>query len=159
MNEVCTGKSCVATIDRRTGQDRRQRSTLFNFRYLWGGSRKAPRRKEDLQTTYVDRYDWRLMVVTVAVLALCIVDAILTLILLGNGARELNLLMDYLIQSDLSRFLNVKLAITAGGMILLVRHERFHLLHFMRVKNIINGILALYSLLIGYELTILYLGA
>lgn len=139
----------------RREENRRSRRNLFNYKYLWGGNRRIFRRERDLRSSYIDHYDPRLMLITIAVMGLSFLDAVFTLLLLNNGAVEINHLMAYLISMDISSFINTKLMLTGGCMILLVRHENFVVWNRVQVRSIIKGVLLIYISLITYQLVLL----
>ena len=78
-------------IEKRSGTERRS-SSSFNFRSLiYGGNRILIRRKEDRKRLFfVDQYSPKLFMAIAAILFLCVIDALLTLILIGHGAYETN---------------------------------------------------------------------
>lgn len=134
----------------------------MNFRRLWG-RRQHLRRASDhiaLDGTrvaghYVDRYEATLWLPILATLLLSSMDALLTLELLKRGAIEANKMMDFLIQKDVVLFVTAKFALTSLGLIFLVTHYTFHLWGGLRVLHLLYGVLALYLLLIVYEVLLL----
>ena len=148
------------TPDRSEGdraRERRRTPFLQNYRY-WGsrGRRKSVRRREDKVGTYVDWYEPRLSLTAIAILLLCILDAILTLHLLHHGAFEANWLMAALLAQDLHLFAVVKLSLTALGVLFLVVHAHFTVFRRFRVARVLDGLLLLYLCLVGYELMLLH---
>ena len=118
----------ISDFDRRSGIDRREKNQpLFN-KYLVKGMRSTPRRKTDRQRPQeVDRYSAKILTIILIILALSILDAIFTLILVGNGAREVNpLLAYYLDQSPLS-FVFVKYWLTCASIILVLFCKDFYI--------------------------------
>ena len=90
--------------------DRRRRPTPILSRYTFFGRRKYVRREEDKQAyIYVDQYSLRTMLFMLCILLMGIADAILTLYHINeNQAKELNPLMDFLLQINPHIFFNVK---------------------------------------------------
>ncbi len=84
--------------DRRSGNDRRKQAGI-NVRLLVGdGNRRFIRRQEDIDRIFfVDHYSPILFGTIVAILFLCVIDALLTLFLLNHGAYETNPIMAYLL--------------------------------------------------------------
>ena len=79
--------------DRRFRKDRRKRAG-FNIRVLIYGRREHIRRQEDKHRIfYVDRYNSSLLGLIVVILFLSVLDALLTLFLIENGAFEVNPIM------------------------------------------------------------------
>lgn len=57
---------------------------------LWGGRRTEPRRLEERDGAFVDRFGPRLLAVIIAIIALNLADAWFTLFFLAHGGEELN---------------------------------------------------------------------
>ncbi len=142
-------------VERRR-QDRRRTTfrSLFIDSFL-KGRRYGPRRHTDCHGFYVDWYDTRLFAVSLVIFILCCVDAGLTLVLLNAGAREINALMAALIDAGTSTFVNVKLAATAIGLIVLVIHGSFRVTHNLRVRHVLYGIFGGYLSVFLYQIRML----
>jgi len=140
--------------DRRAASDRRSTHPLLaDWRWAFRGRRRGPRR--DGETAFVDIYDRRLVLTTLAVLMLSGLDATLTLGLLESGfVREANPFMRVLIDHDVQIFVNVKTALTAAGLLLMVVASHARILGRLRVRTLLHGVLGLYIVLIGYELAL-----
>ena len=93
--------------EKRSGVDRRRRLTLKAlFHY---GKRKEIRRQQDTyEIFFVDHYSSTIFAAIVLILFLSVIDAFLTLLLLGHGAREINPLMAYILRVEPKFFLTVK---------------------------------------------------
>ena len=77
------------------------------------GNRRIIRRQEDKgRIFFVDQYSPQLFVTIVAILFLCVLDALLTLYLLNHGAYEVNPIMAYLLNIGPYAFYITKYAIT-----------------------------------------------
>jgi hypothetical protein len=136
---------------RRERKDRRQRPTPWLSKYTFIGSRRKNRRKNDQHHNYyVDIYDSKLAKLVVLIFLLCVLDAMLTLFLLGQGASELNPIMDYYLKMGKNYFFIVKSIFTAVGLLVLLMHQ-----NFKRVRKIIKGLCVVYTLLITYQLALL----
>lgn len=100
-------------MDRRSGNDKRKQARI-NMRMLAGdGNRRIIRRQEDKgRIFFVDQYSPQLFVTIVAILFLCVLDALLTLYLLNHGAYEVNPIMAYLLNIGPYAFYITKYAIT-----------------------------------------------
>jgi len=101
--------------------------------------------------THSDLYPKRFMAVAVSMLLLCLMDAINTLHLLDRGAREVNPLMDLLIQQDPQLFIMCKLMLTGLGMITLIAYHNARIALGIRVRSILYGALLSYVVLILYQ--------
>jgi hypothetical protein len=141
-------------LERRESMDRRRTHPLLaDWKWAFRGRRRAPRR--DGEWAFADRYDGRLVFTTLSVLLLSAADAGLTLALLESGiVREANPFMRLLIDHDVQVFINIKTALTATGLLLMVMASHARILGRIRVRTILHGLLGLYLALIGYELAL-----
>jgi len=141
-----------ASRDRRSRADRRKgSSTRLQIKYLLKGKRRGVRRRNDPKEVYVDLFGLRDFVAVLIVLLLSILDAAFTLYHLSRGAEELNLLMAYALDVGVGYFFLVKYSITAIGVMVLCIHKNFRY-----IKEVFVGIIALYSLLIGYHILLFF---
>ena len=143
--------------ERRSGQDRRQGQIRFEKFLLFGGSRKMVRRADDRnRIVLVDPYEPSLFFSVLTILCLSLVDGTLTLLLVSQGAVELNPVMRYYLTLGPKSFLLVKYGITALAVFILV------VLHTITSKGypIWNYLLPVCKLTFGsviiWELFLLY---
>jgi hypothetical protein len=61
--------------------------------------------------------------------------------------------MRVLIQHDVQMFVNLKLVMTAGGLLFMVACADMQLLRVVRVRYVMLGLLFAYSCLVAYEVT------
>lgn len=108
--------------ERRSGDDRRSQKRSLSATVSVRGRRQTGRRADDRKRIVAfDRYKPSLMVAALAVLGLSLLDALLTLILLSKGARELNPVMRYFIDSHGPRvFIIVKYGLTALSVFIII---------------------------------------
>ena len=144
-------------VDMRQLPDRRRSDyTALNLRQIGvGGRRLQSRRSSDRACHYVDWYEARLLLSGLGIIACCCMDAFFTLQLLQMGATELNAVMAYLIETDIQRFVNFKIAITGLSVVLLTIHGKYRIFSKLRVEHLLHAALAAYIALIGWELTLL----
>lgn len=103
-------------VDRRLGKDRRDRRMFYK-----GGMRENIRRREDRNKIFfADRYSQSLFAAIVLILFLSVVDAMLTLFLMGRGATEINPVMAYYLNIGPYAFLTVKYLLTSLSVIILL---------------------------------------
>ncbi len=136
------------------GVDRRRR---FMFSLLYGGlqpRRRLGRRAGDRYRPIIDWHGPGLLASAVLVLVLCVVDAFLTLWLMAGGFVEANPLMAPLVAGDARHFAVTKLALTGGGVLVLVALAQFQVFRVIRAGALVHTILAAYVVLIGYELSL-----
>jgi hypothetical protein len=85
------GEQQAAASERRHRVDRRRRPTPMWSRYaLFGGRRRSVRRVEEREGAFVDVHGPRLLVLVLTIVALNVLDAWFTLLFLSHGGRELN---------------------------------------------------------------------
>ena len=142
-------------IDRRSGTDRRN-TTLAAY---WHGARnprrRGGRRVTDLRYAIVDWYSPRLLIPVFTILGLCVLDGMLTVMLMTHGAAELNPVMALFLPHNLLWFAFVKLALTGAGLCVLVACSRMKLFRRIPGEAFVYGVLGLYLWLIVYELRML----
>ena len=141
--------------ERRASTERR-RSLV---RALWRGNferrRIAPRRGNELHAVVTDWFHPQWLVTTILILALCVSDAILTLILMSHGAQEINPVMEPLVQGSGHMFAFVKLGLTIMGVVVLTLLARLRIFGSTGVGTLLYVVLAGYIVLVGYELWLL----
>ncbi len=135
--------------------DRRNPSLATLYGALFRSRRRHARRTEDQYNNYLDWHGYRPALAILLITLLCFTDAFLTTILLGRGAVEVNVLMDWLIQKDLHIFTIVKMAVTGIALLVLVMHSNFLVYRVIAVRHIIYALVPLYMLLILHELNML----
>ena len=104
----------------------------------------------------VDWHEPYLLALAVTILLLNVVDAFLTLTLLTSGANEANPLVAFILNSHPRLFALTKMALTGGGVLILVAVARIRLFNVMRVGTLLHAVLAGYLTLIGYEWWLLH---
>lgn len=146
--------------DRRSGGDRRRRHHLFtDWRWIYRGRRRRARRSEDQARVQPDWYRPSLLVAALGIVLLSGLDAALTLTLLSVGvAEEANPVMRAILDHDAQIFVNLKTTITAASVVVLVVCSKWSFLRRVRVDRLLFGVLALYAILVVYELHLLRLG-
>ena len=137
------------------GADRRNHSLATLHGALFKYRRRESRREGEHVNSYVDWYGHWTLVAIVTVILLCCTDAFLTIVLLDNGAVEMNILMDWLIQRDIRSFAVVKMSITGLALLVLVMHLNFRVYKVIAVRYLIFALVPMYSLLIAHELNML----
>ena len=137
------------------GNDRRKHSLMNIHGALFKSRRHGSRRAGEHINSYVDWYGHWTLMATFTIILLCCTDAFLTVVLLSNGAVEMNILMDWLIQKDIRSFAVVKISVTSLALIVLVMHLNFHVYKFIAVRYLLFALVPMYSLLIAHELNML----
>ena len=142
----------------------RRAAMSFFCKYQLGiklGQRVSDRReiKKRSGAAYVDRYSWRVVLCVIGIMILSAMDAFFTLNILAKGGEELNIFMAVLIEDNISKFVGIKLALTALALLLLTIHHNVKLIACFRVRHLQYMVLTGYATLIGYELHLLELAA
>jgi hypothetical protein len=144
---------------RRSGSDRRS----ITFAAYWHGARnprrRGGRRSTDRYYTIVDWYSPRLLIPVLGILGLCVLDGMLTVMLMKHGAAELNPVMALFLPQDLLSFALVKLGLTGAGLCVLVACSRMRLFRKVPGELFVYAVLGVYMWLIVYELRMLELAA
>lgn len=149
------------SLPERSRQERRTFHLRSLFLSLYKRRRRNHRRSEDQHKEhYVDLHEPRLLVAGVAILLMSCIDAWFTLFLIQRGAEEINPLMKLLIEIDSGLFIKTKIAITAFCVIFIITHKNFWLLRTrLRVHSLMSITLAMYFVLINYQLGLLITSA
>lgn len=139
--------------ERRTVPDRRLLPTSPWAALVSGGQRSLNRRaNEHLQHYFVDTYSAHTLFQVVLLLALSIVDAAITLLLIQTGCEEINPIMNHLLNYGLLTFLVGKYVLTASGIPLLLVFKNYYLFGTcFRVGYLIPVFIGMYVCLIGYQ--------
>lgn len=144
--------------ERRSGADRRRRTGLpALWHSLRHRRRRGPRRPEDAagEGYYLDVVAPGVLLAAAAVILCSCSDSVLTLRLLEQGATEVNPLMRRLIAVDAALFVQIKIAITLAGVLIIATHAHFRLLRILRGRHALYGLAAMYLTLNGYQLALL----
>ena len=150
-----TGDERVEFVEKRSGIDRRTRNLSA---YVYGGlfpRRLGGRRHQDRLYPIIDWHSPRVLALVVAILGLCAMDGVLTVILLQHGAIEANPFMALFVPNNLSWFAAVKLGLTAIGLVVLVACSGMRLMRVIPGESTLYAILIAYGVLVGYELRLL----
>lgn len=140
--------------------DRRKKPTNpLSWNSLFGRRREIRRQSDrDRGHVYVDRYGSASVLLFVGVLVLSIVDALFTLSLVGSGGKEINPVMDFVLEWGPLPFLAVKYFLTGGALLFILVHKEYQLRlgsFHIKGRNLFLIVLGLYVALICYELYLL----
>jgi hypothetical protein len=148
------------SLDDRAIERRELDRRRYSFRTLLGAfflyRRRSCRRQEEAVNSYTDWYGPWPLIATLIIILLCCLDAFFTLILLANGAVELNVFMDVLIKKDIQLFTIVKLAMTGIALLVLVMHVNFRIYRVIAVRYLIYAFVPIYMILIAHQINMLY---
>ncbi len=139
------------STERRTVSDKRRTPTRPFSLYSFRGRRKKARRAGEDRDYYVDWYEPRYFVLISLILALCVLDAYLTLKILEEGGSELNLLMLILMERKPGLAMVIKYGATAVCVGFILVHKNFVVFRKVRVSSLIYLVFLIYFALIIYE--------
>lgn len=144
-------------MERRVQPDRREQPTGPWTAFPLAGRRMHSRRSEEHRRFYfVDRFSPSMLLFVLMLLIASMTDAVLTIQLIEVGAQEINPLMHRLLGSGVMVFLMGKYVLTAVGLPLLLIFKNHYLFGSpVRVGHLIPVIVALYAILIGYQLCLM----
>ena len=142
-------------FDRRSGLERRQRGLAAYWHGAFNPRRRCGRRTSDHHYPVVDWHSPRVFALVMAILALCVADGVLTIILLSHGAIEVNPVMALFVPHNLPGFAAVKLSLTSIAVCVLVACSRMRLFRSIPGELVLYAVLAGYATLVVYELRLL----
>lgn len=112
--------------------------------------RREIRREEDRDHVFLDYHPQHLLITSTIILALSVIDGLLSVHLVNEGMREVNPLMALLANGDPVLFALGKIACTTVGIVALV------LTAHMRVYRVLRASIILYFFLFSYLALVLY---
>jgi uncharacterized protein DUF5658 len=142
-------------FDRRSGPDRRNTGLAAYWHGARNPRRRGGRRATDLRYAVVDWHSPRLLIPVFSILCLCVLDGLLTVLLMKHGAAELNPVMALFLPHNLLWFALVKLALTGAGLCVLVACSRMRLFRRIPGELLVYFVLGAYLWLVAYELRML----
>ena len=144
--------------EKRSGEDRRTRRFPRLKYLLFSGRRANVRRKEDLHHTfYFDRYSSHLFAAIVAILLLSVLDALLTLHLIGRGSTEMNPVMSYFLGFSPIAFMGAKYCLTCFGVVvLLLLRNVVRKRSITHAQNLFSYIIGAFTTVIVWELYLIF---
>ncbi|WP_165220463.1 DUF5658 family protein [Aquisphaera insulae] len=147
-----------ATPFRRDIPDRRRRPTgPLDALRIFGRRGRVRRAPDRVGAYFLDRFDATTLAFTLAILALSLIDGLLTIELLDRNGEEINPVMRHFLGHGHGPFLMAKYCLTAAGLPFLVvfKNWPFWGTRF-RVGYLLPLVLALYVALLTYQLHLLH---
>ncbi len=152
MHEINYGKPCLNGTERRRDSERRIHS-FITLLYALHGRRSLGRRDDDQGKRFFDRHEPKYLFVSLGIFVLCGFDALFTLSLIDAGiAVEANPFMRWLMEEGIYLFWFGKLTITMLSLFILLTLKNFYFMRRVKVSHLLYGTLAMYAVLIKYEL-------
>jgi hypothetical protein len=142
-----------ASDERRAEPDRRAQSTSPWGAFPPAGRRMRNRRADEHGRPYfVDRFSATTLTFILMLLIASLLDGILTIRLIEAGGREVNPVMNRLLDHGVLPFLLGKYLLTVVGLPVLLIFKNYYLFGTrVRVGYLIPSIVALYAVLIAYQ--------
>ena len=156
MDVNTTATVQTINLDQRAGTDRRRvswRTVAYGFVL---SRRHAHRRGEDREVIFLDWHHPWLFFLAVGTMLLSCADAFFTLKLLELGMIEANPVMQAVMNQSTATFVSVKLAMTAGGVFVLVFLSKALFLNRLRTGLFLTTFFSFYAVLVCYELVNLF---
>jgi hypothetical protein len=141
--------------ERRSGAERRQYSLAAYWRGALNPRRRAGRRTTDRVYTIIDWHSPRVLALVLLILGLSTIDGVLTLMLMSQGASEVNPVMALFVPHNLGWFAAIKLTLTSVGAAILVVCARMKLFKLLPGEVLLYLVAGCYVALVGYELNLL----
>lgn len=143
------------TLERRSGVERRHHTLAAYWRGALNPRRRGGRRTTDRNYAIVDWHSPRVFALVMLILGLSTLDGVLTLLLIAQGANEVNPLMALFVPHSLGWFAFIKLGLTSFGAAVLVACARMKLFRLFPGELLLYLVVAGYLVLVGYELFLL----
>jgi hypothetical protein len=137
--------------ERRVNQVDRRALTWRTFVMSGFSPRRRGGRRAGEQEHLVDHHEPYLMFLAVVMLVLSVIDAFLTVKLLGSGAEEANPLLAFVLNEHPRLFAVTKMALTGLGVVLLVAVARQKLFRLVRAGAFLQLLVLAYFALVAYE--------
>lgn len=141
--------------ERRSGVERRHHSVAAYWRGALNPRRRSGRRVTDHTYPIVDWHSPRVLALVMLILGLSTLDGVLTLLLISQGANEVNPVMALFVPHNLGWFAAIKLGLTSLGAAVLVACARMKLFRLFPGELLLYLVVACYVALVGYELFLL----
>jgi len=144
--------------ENRRGLDRRTNNKA-RLKYLFlNGRRERSRRDEDMgKATIFDLYNQKLFFAITAILILSILDAVLTLVIIQMGARELNPVMAYFLEHGPLTFIVAKYVLTSIGVLILLIFKNVFLTKIkIYTHSLFPCVIFVFIAVVAWELFLIY---
>jgi hypothetical protein len=144
--------------ERRSGKDRRK-STRPVIRDLFrNGMRENIRRRDERNKIFwADRYSQTLFGAILLILFLSVLDALLTLFLIGHDATEINPIMAYYINVGPYAFLAVKYFLTSVAVVILLLCQHVFLRSIrIYARSLLYVIVAVFMTVVAWQLFLIF---
>lgn len=141
--------------ERRSGVERRHITVAAYWRGALNPRRRFGRRASDRAYPVIDWHSPRVLALVLLILGLSGLDGVLTVMLLSQGANEVNPVMALFVPHNLGWFAAMKLGLTSMGAAVLVACARMKLFRLFPGELLLYLVLGCYTALVSYELHLL----
>ncbi len=157
LNEIQASKRTMS-VERRCGVDRRKERKPFFSKYWLTGKREVFRREDDSRIyERVDRYSPKTLAIILIILMLSTIDAIFTLVLINEGATELNPLMAYYLGHGPLVFFWAKYTLTCASTLLIFFNQHLYIFgNRVPMKVLYLFMIIPYALVVQWELYLIF---
>lgn len=157
-NGVSSGPCESPDKETRRGIDRRKNNKARLKYLLFNGRRERSRRDEDRGKAFIfDIYNQKLFLAITAILVLSILDAVLTLVVIQRGARELNPVMAYFLEHGTLIFIVAKYVLTSIGVLILLIFKNVFLTKIkIYTHSLFPCVIFVFLTVIAWELFLIY---
>ena len=157
-NALNFGPCEPSSNEKRRGTDRRTNNKARLKYLLFNGRRERSRRDEDREKAFIfDRYNQKLFLAITAILVLSILDAVLTLVVIQRGARELNPVMAYFLEHGTLTFIVAKYVLTSIGVLMLLILKNVFLTKIkIYTHSLFPCVIFVFIAVIAWELFLIY---
>ena len=138
-------------IERRVSSRDRRALTWRTLLSSGFAPRRRGGRRAGEQEQLVDFHEPYLLLLSLAMLALSIADAFLTVTLMTDGATESNPVLAFVLDDHPRLFAAVKMALTGLGVVALVAVSRVMLFKLVRASLLLQACVLAYGALVAYE--------
>ena len=156
--DVRPGSCDSSCMEKRRGVDRRTNNKARLKYMLFNGRRERFRRDEDNGKAFIfDRYNQKLFLAITTILILSILDAVLTLIVIQRGAKELNPVMAYFLEHGTVVFIVAKYLLTSIGVLILLIFKNVFLTRLkIYTHSLFPCVIIVFIAVIVWELFLIY---
>lgn len=141
--------------ERRSGVERRHHSIAAYWRGALNPRRRTGRRATDRVYAIIDWHSPRVLALVLLILGLSTLDGVLTLMLMSQGANEVNPVMALFVPHNLGWFAAIKLTLTSVGAAILMVCAKMKLFRLFPGEVLLYLVVGCYVALVAYELDLL----
>lgn len=145
-------------LNRRSGKDRRSHNVpKIKSLFVYRRRRKIRREEDKYKTTYFDQHSTKNFIAIILILFLSIIDALLTLYLIDNGASEINPVMAYFLKFGPYTFMGFKYFLTCYSIIIILIFSNYFIVKLnIYARTLFSYTIGIFLIVIGWELFLFF---